>query len=101
MLNFKMPTRPFDEDISPNVFEDHVNQESLQKSINLVTDLIEKEVTQLGSSQKVFLGGFSRGVGVALGAYLQSDHILGGIFCYAGMFCLDMDWTQIDVDKKK
>jgi predicted esterase len=101
MLNFMMPKRPFDEDARTNCFEDHVNQESLQKSIDLTIEVLRVEVGILQDSEKVFLGGFSRGVGVALGAYLQYDEILGGVFCYAGMFCLDLDWQSLDLEKKK
>ena len=73
MLKFHVPERPFDEELKPCVFEDHVNQESLQKSIDMVIAIIKKEVNELQDSRKVFIGGFSRGVGVALGAYLQFD----------------------------
>ena len=39
--------------------EDNYNQDEIQESVQIVTDLINNEVDQLGETKSVFVGGFS------------------------------------------
>jgi len=42
----------------------------MHESIQRVTDLVRKEVEALGDPSKVFIGGFSVGLSVALGVWM-------------------------------
>jgi predicted esterase len=56
-----------------------------------------------GDSKRVFIGGFSIGCTIALSVYLsmRPEEVLGGVFCYSGIFAADPDWSKIDISVKK
>ena len=68
----------------------------------MITDLLKEEIAELGDSRKVFLGGYSQGASIALSTFLQyADGPLGGLACYSGLMCANLDWTKVDINLKK
>jgi hypothetical protein len=68
--------------------------------------LILAEVKKLGP-QNVFIGGYERGVSIALSAFLYFDEKLhggplGGVFGFAGIFNKEvLDWKHFNIAEKK
>jgi predicted esterase len=54
-----------------------------------------------GKSEHVFIGGYNRGVNIAIASYLQYQSNLGGVYGVNGMFCASIDWSKIDIENKK
>jgi predicted esterase len=63
--------------------------------------LIETEIKILKDPKKVFIGGYSQGASIALATFLQYPEALGGLACYSGLMCANIDWSKVDLDLKK
>lgn len=80
----------------------NVSQVELRESTAIVTKLIDEEAAALGSSENVFVGGFSQGCAVSLASFLTYKAALGGVVGLSGMHALDLDWAkEVDVPLKK
>jgi predicted esterase len=70
--------------------------------VYIITELLKKEIKILGDSKKVFIGGYSQGASIALATFLQfSEGALGGLACYSGLMCTNIDWERVDLQLKK
>ena len=68
------------------------------ESVDIVTKYIKDEEKVLGSSEKIFLGGFSQGCALSLATFLNFPGKLGGIVGLSGMNAMKIDWSKIDVE---
>ena len=50
--------------------QENVNQVEIMESVDIITDLLNKEVDKLGETNKVFIGGFSQGCSISLASFL-------------------------------
>jgi predicted esterase len=77
----------------------------ITRSVKRIVRLIHKEIQdQGGNSRRIFLGGWSLGVTIAITAFLRLPETfgpLGGVFCSSGSFCAVVDWTDVAVEMKK
>jgi phospholipase/carboxylesterase len=74
----------------------------LAESTEIILKMVREEVKKLGNSNKIFLGGFSEGCGLALSVYLQyDDGPFGGVVGCHGSNVADIDWTKINLKIKK
>ena len=53
---------------------------------------VDDEAKLLGTSSKVFVGGFSQGCALSIGTLLKYPNELGGIVGLSGMNALNVDW---------
>ena len=64
---------------------ENVNQNHILKSVNIINKLLKKEVSVLGSTEKVFIGGFSQGCALSLASFLLFEEgRLGGVVGLSG-----------------
>ena len=67
---------------------DVCNQQEIQQSIGIATDLLMKEVEKLGTAERVFIGGFSQGCAISVATFLQfKQGQLGGVVGLSGAHC--------------
>ena len=72
---------------------ENVNQTHIQKSVNIIHRMLKEEVAELGSTEKVFVGGFSQGCALSLASFLLFEGgRLGGVVGLSGNQCADIDW---------
>ena len=67
--------------IKPNTPD---NGQYLDESVNILNNLIDSEVSNGVSSDRIILGGFSQGATLSLVAGLKYKERLGGIFMFSG-----------------
>ena len=84
---------------------DRYCQKQLMESVEIVTDLVEKEIERHdGKAENVYLGGFSQGCSLSLATFLMlKDHQLGGVVGLSGMLAMKIkDWEkEIDLELKR
>ena len=74
----------------------------MMESIDLVTDLVDKEIEALGgNSQNVFIGGFSQGCALSLATFLMHKQQLGAVLGLSGMLALQKKAEDFDLDLKR
>jgi len=49
-----------------------------------ISKMIDEEAKLLGSSKKVFIGGFSQGCAISIATLLSYPEPLGGVVCLSG-----------------
>ena len=77
------------------------NQSQLMESVDLVSKIIDAEAASIGSSKKVFVGGFSQGCAVTLATLISYPNPLGGIVALSGAQSLKVDdWSKVEQFKK-
>jgi predicted esterase len=90
--------------LSLDYFAGKYKQDEIQESIDFITTIIREEALALNEDyERIFLASFSQGATIALGTWLQLNppEILGGIFCYGGVFGAALEWTDINFESKK
>ena len=67
----------------------------MKESVEIIIKKINEEVKILGTSERVFLAGFSQGCALSLATFLRYPGKLGGVAGLSGMNCLDpLDWVN-------
>jgi predicted esterase len=91
------------EELSETFLNEKFDQELISMSVEHVTAILKQEIEGMcGDSQKVFIGGYSRGVCIALATWLYfDDGPLGGLFLTQGCLCTPINWSRVDTEVKK
>lgn len=60
------------------------DQDQIKESVAQISKMIDEEAKLLGSSKKVFIGGFSQGCAISIATLLSYPEPLGGVVCLSG-----------------
>ena len=80
----------------------NVDQAQILKSVGIIHKMLKEEAALLGSTDKVFVGGFSQGCAISLASFLLFEQgRLGGVVGLSGQQAAEIDWDKIDLDLKR
>jgi len=98
-MGMQMPTWFDIYGLDQNAKED---QEGIEKSSKYLNELVEEEIKNGISPERVIVGGFSMGGAVAIHAALTSPHVLGGVLALSTWLALSTTFPKalISGDKK-